>query len=108
MQSGVEHAAAHYGVDSVSWTTDSQLSQILGDHGAQHAVVPYLPTGWTNDALMPELRPLIDNHRAALLLADLSRETWPHAKAGFFGVKKKIEPILGTLALNGTELAGET
>ena len=108
VQSGVEHAAAHYGVDSVSWTPDSKLSQILADHGVEHAVVPYLPTGWTNDALMPELRPLIDNHRAALLLADLSRETWPHAKAGFFGVKKKIEPILGSLAINGTELAGET
>ncbi|MEQ8771699.1 MAG: DNA photolyase, partial [Erythrobacter sp.] len=58
-------------------------------------------TGWTRDALMPQLAPLADDGRIVWLLGDLARSTWPHARAGFFRVKKQIEPILGELGITG-------
>ena len=49
-------------------------------------------------------RHLIDNRRATILLDDLNSETWPHAKAGFFGVKKQVDKILGQLGITGAQL----
>jgi hypothetical protein len=34
-----------------------------------------------------------------MLLGDLDRATWPHAKAGFFGVAKAIEGLLRDCAI---------
>lgn len=105
VRSGAHAAAKAFGVATAEWTPDASLASLLERSGVDHVVTPYLPTGWTRDALMPDLAPLIDNHRAHIALADLSRETWPHAKAGFFGVKKKIDAILRQLAITGSDLA---
>jgi hypothetical protein len=63
--------------------------------------MPYLPTGWTRDALQGELGPLNEAGRLTQLVADLDRATWPEARAGFFRVKKAIPGILGELAITG-------
>ena len=81
------------------------MTTILERHNVERVVVPYLPVGWTRDALMAELAPMIDNHRAHVLLGDLDRATWPYAKAGFFGVKKQIDKVLRQLGINGAEQA---
>ncbi|MEM7689207.1 MAG: FAD-binding domain-containing protein [Pseudomonadota bacterium] len=104
VQSGVEHAAERFGVPSAQWSHDTPLAELLESSGVNQVLVPYLPTGWTHDALMPQLAPMIDNHRARIVLSDLNRATWPHAKAGFFGVKKKIDGILRELNVTGTQV----
>ncbi len=103
--SGVSDAGEAFGVPTASWTAEKPLADLLGEAGLKQLVVPYLPTGWTRDALMPQLAPLIDDHRGHVILGDLQRATWPHAKAGFFGVKKKIDAVLGELAITGSDLA---
>ena len=55
--------------------------------------------GWTRDALITQIAPLAQAGRVTWLVNDLDRATWPHAKAGFFGVKKKIEGVLDALAV---------
>lgn len=101
---GCAEASAAYGCASASWTPQERLADLLDDAGIERVVIPYLPTGWTRDALLPELAPLIEDGRAVVVLSDLSRTTWPHARAGFFGVKKAIPSILGELGINGIAL----
>ena len=57
----------------------------------QHVVTPYLTKGWTRDALWPELKQLDEQGQLTQLVSELDRATWPHAKAGFFGVKKIMQ-----------------
>jgi hypothetical protein len=56
--------------------------------------LPYLPTGWTRASLWPDLALMAAGGQVVTLLGDLDRATWPHAKAGFFGVAKAIEGLL--------------
>ena len=90
-------AAKAYGCGPVHWTEGTALSNIMNEAGLTRIAVPYLPVGWTRDALMPELAPLMDAGQVTTMLGDLDRATWPLAKAGFFGVKKKIEAVLGEI-----------
>jgi len=101
VQSGARDAAKRFDAPWVQWTPDTSVSALLNSAGLDRVVVPHLPIGWTRDALMPKLAPMVDNQRATFLLDDLNRETWPYAKAGFFGVKKQIDAILGRLAITG-------
>ncbi|MEE4289190.1 MAG: FAD-binding domain-containing protein [Erythrobacter sp.] len=102
VRAGMEDAAEAFAVPAILWDTDVSLAHILAEAGIERVVCPYLPTGWTRDALMPELAPLIAEERARIVLGELDRATWPHAKAGFFGVKKQIEPILRELGITGS------
>ena len=74
---------------------------MLAEAGVTRLAVPYLPTGWTRDALWPDLAPLVAEGRVVTLLGDLDRATWPHARAGFFGVAKQIESLLGECGITG-------
>lgn len=94
VRSGVSEAAAAFDCPAAHWTADASLSDILAEAGIEAAAMPYLPTGWTRDALGPELDPLRGEERLIPLLGELQRATWPHARAGFFGVKKQIETVL--------------
>lgn len=102
VQNGMDEAAAAFGCPARPWAVETKLADIIAHDGIERIAVPYLPTGWTRDALMPELAPMSDTGRTVFLLDDLSRATWPHAKAGFFGVKKKIDGVLGELGIAGS------
>ncbi len=102
VQSGMEEAAAAFGCPARPWPVETKLADIIAHDGIERIAVPYLPTGWTRDALMPELAPMSDAGRTVFLLDDLNRATWPHARAGFFGVKKKIDGVLSELGIAGT------
>ena len=104
VSSGVEAAHQEYGAPVAMWAEGKPLAPLLDAAGISQIVVPYLPVSWTRDALMPDLAPMIANHRAHFILDDLNRATWPHAKAGFFGVKKQIEKVLRDIGLTGSEL----
>ncbi len=100
VESGVHEAAQNFGAPSAMWPHGQALTEALSEAKVDHIVIPYLPTGWTRDALLPQILALAEEGRAFFLLDDLNRATWPHCKAGFFGVKKKVEPILEGLALS--------
>ncbi|MBV7258036.1 FAD-binding domain-containing protein [Erythrobacter crassostreae] len=101
VQTGAEAASKAFDCEVVNWTNDNDLASILHEAGLEHVLLPYLPTGWTKDALRPQLQPMLTNGHAIEILDDLSRATWPWAKAGFFGIKKKIGPILSELGIIG-------
>ncbi len=104
---GMSEAANAFGCEAREWTTDTSLPDILLDAGVERIAIPFLPTGWTRDALIPQLEPMIDDGQAVVLLDELNRATWPHAKAGFFGVKKKIDGLLGELGISGAMGSGQ-
>jgi hypothetical protein len=56
--------------------------------------------GWTRDALAPELAALAAEGRVVALIGSLDRATWPHARAGFFGVAKQIDALLGECGIS--------
>ncbi|MEM7666393.1 MAG: FAD-binding domain-containing protein [Pseudomonadota bacterium] len=98
---GMDDAGGTFGCEICEWNADTTLENILSEAGIGQIAMPYLPTGWTRDALMPEISGMLDNGHAVFLLDDLSRATWPHAKAGFFGVKKKIDGVLAEVGVTG-------
>ena len=93
---GMAEAAAAFGCPAVEWRPGEPLAALLVEAGAGmgRIALPYLPTGWTRDSLWPDLAPLAAGGQVVTVLGDLDRATWPHAKAGFFGVAKAIEGLL--------------
>ncbi|MDY7097973.1 MAG: FAD-binding domain-containing protein [Pseudomonadota bacterium] len=102
VRTGTETAAGAFACSAAQWEPETSLSALLEDAGVDRIALPYLPTGGTRDALMPQLAPMIDDHRVTILLDDLNRTTWPYARAGFFGVKKQIEKVLRETGIVGS------
>ena len=98
---GLADAAAAFGCPGREWHAGKPLEPLLVEGGVTRLAVPYIPAGWTRDALAPGLAPLAAQGRIVTLLGDLDRATWPHAKAGFFGVAKQIESLLGECGIGG-------
>jgi hypothetical protein len=102
MASGLAEAAAAFGCPAAQWQAGTPLATVLAEAGVERVAVPYLPAGWTRDALAPELAALAAQGRLVTLLGALDRATWPHAKAGFFGVAKQIDALLGECGIGGS------
>jgi hypothetical protein len=100
MASGMADASAAFGCPAVQWQAGTPLAAVLAEAGVERVAVPYLPAGWTRDALAPELAALAAQGRVVTLLGALDRATWPHAKAGFFGVAKQIDALLGECGIS--------
>lgn len=98
---GLEEAARAYECEGRLWENGNDLSDLLAELGCQTIVVPYLAQGWTRDVLIWELGPLIERQQAVQILPEIDRATWPHARAGFFRVKKQIPGILNGLGIGG-------
>jgi hypothetical protein len=101
MTNGLAAAAAAFGCPMVEWHAGEALAPLLAQAGITLLAVPYLPAGWTRDTLAPGLAPLAAEGRIVTLLGELDRATWPHAKAGFFGVAKQIDTLLGECGIAG-------
>jgi hypothetical protein len=99
--SGMAEAATAFGCAAAEWRAGEPLAALLAEAGVSRIAVPYLPTGWTRDALMPDIAPLAAQGRVVTILGDLDRATWPHAKAGFFGVAKAIDSLLAECGIAG-------
>lgn len=91
---GMAQAAAAFACPSIEWRAGEPLAPLLDAAGVERIALPYLPAGWSRDALSPDLAPLAAAGRVTTLLGDLDRATWPLAKAGFFGVAKAIDGLL--------------
>lgn len=96
-QEGARAAANAFGCPLTTWTAEQPLAGILAQTGLDNIAAAFLPTGWTKDALWPDLAPLEDRGQLTQIVSDLDRATWPHARAGFFRVKKAIPEIVGEL-----------
>jgi len=101
MESSMAEAAETFGCPTAEWRAGEPLEPLLAAAAVERIAVPWLPTGWTHDALAPGLAALEREGRVITLLAPLSRATWPHAKAGFFGVAKQIDQLLGECGIGG-------
>ncbi|EAQ27949.1 DNA photolyase-like protein [Erythrobacter sp. NAP1] len=99
VENGAAEAASAFDCPALTWEAGANLKDLISEVGVERLAVPYLPTGWTRDALMPGIAPLAEAGSTITLLGDLDRLTWPHARAGFFRVKKEIPGILGELGL---------
>jgi hypothetical protein len=99
--SGMAEATATFGCPAATWRAGEPLGALLAEAGITRIALGYLPTGWTRDALWPELAPLAAAGRVTMLLGDLERATWPLAKAGFFGVAKAIDGVLAECGIAG-------
>ncbi len=99
--SGMDDAARAFGCPAIAWHAGEPLAPLLAQAGIARIALPFCPTGWTRDALWPDLAPLAAQGRVTVLLGDLNRATWPHAKAGFFGVAKAIDGVLRECGLGG-------
>jgi deoxyribodipyrimidine photo-lyase len=98
---GMAEAAAQFASPSAAWTAGENVTELLAKHRVKRVALPYLPQGWTRDALWPQLAPLAAEGRLVTLLPDLSRVTWPQARAGFFGVAKQIDAVLAERGITG-------
>ena len=104
LRSGSQDAAKAFGCPVAQWEDGKPLAALLADAGIERLAVPHLPVGWTRDALAGDIARFADaeDGNAVLpLVSELSRATWPYAKAGFFGVRKKMEPILRETGVAG-------
>ena len=99
--SGMAEAAAAFACPAVEWRAGEPLAPLLDAAGVERIALPYVPAGWTRDALSPDLVPLAAAGRVTTLLGDLDRATWPLAKAGFFGVAKAIDGLLAECGISG-------
>jgi len=95
-------AAAAFGCPAAEWDAEASLAPLLAGRGIERIVLPCLPQGWTRDALWPQLAPLAAQGRLVTLVPALSRATWPHARAGFFGVAKQIDDLLRQCGITGS------
>lgn len=98
---GMAEAAAAFACPSAEWRAGEPLAPLLAGAGVERIALPYLPAGWTRDALWPDLAPLAAEGRVVTLLGDLDRATWPLAKAGFFAVGKAAESLLAECGITG-------
>jgi hypothetical protein len=105
---GMGEAAAAFGCAGVEWRAGEPLAPLLAAAGVDRIALPYLPAGWTRDALRADLAPLAAAGRVTTLLGDLDRTTWPLAKAGFFGVAKAIDGLLAECAIHGSTVGAST
>lgn len=98
---GLSEASAAFGCAAAHWHAGEPLAPLLDAAGIDRIAVPYLPAGWTRDALWPDLAPLAAEGRVVTLLGELDRATWPLAKAGFFPVGKAADGILAQCGITG-------
>ncbi len=95
----LERGQAAFGCPGESMTADRNLADILAAHDVGTLVVPYLGHGWVRDALREQLNAHAETAECVRIVRPLDRATWPHAKAGYFGVKKKIDEIMTILEM---------
>jgi hypothetical protein len=98
---GMAEAAAAFSCPAVQWRAGEPLAPLLATAQVERIALPWLPAGWTRDALWPDLAPLVAQGRVVTLLGDLDRATWPLARAGFFAVGKAAESLLAECGITG-------
>lgn len=96
-QNTLDDTATRLGFESVHAKPDSLVDALTGA-GTKQIITPYMTQGPLND-LMTKAKKQLD--QKDVRITELKREwdtlVWPHAKAGFFRVKKQIAAVLSAL-----------
>ena len=96
-QNALDDTAKRLGFDAIN-TTAETLDDALQASGAKQIITPYMTQGPLYDVLIKGRK---QTGQQGVQLAELKREwdklVWPHAKAGFFRVKKQIPAVLSAL-----------
>ena len=96
-QNTLDDTAARLGFETVHAKPDSLVDALTGA-GTKQIITPYMTQGPLYD-LMTNAKKQLD--RQDVQITELKREwdklVWPHAKAGFFRVKKQIPSVLSAL-----------
>ncbi|MEM8826606.1 MAG: FAD-binding domain-containing protein [Pseudomonadota bacterium] len=79
-----------------NWEEGTPLADLWPDGTL---VVPYLGQGWLRDVIRDDLSAHAAHADCVRLLGPLDRAVWPHAKAGFFGVRKKMGELMAEAGL---------
>ncbi len=98
VQDGLQQAAAHFDLQPSELDANQWSASLLSwarEHSLQALVTAYTPVGPTRTALDGLEAPLQAQGTPLIRLRrDYDTLAWPHAKAGFFGLKKKIPMLL--------------
>ena len=96
-QNALDDTAKRSGFEAIHITPDT-LDDALKAAGAKQIITPYMTQGPLYDLLTKGQKQL---SQQGVQLTELKREwdtlVWPHAKAGFFRVKKQIPAVLSAL-----------
>lgn len=96
-QNALDDTAKRLGFETIHITADT-LEDALKAAGAKQIITPYMTQGPLYDVLTKGRKQLVQQ---GVQLTELKREwdklVWPHAKAGFFRVKKQIPAVLSAL-----------
>ena len=112
LEDGLARAGSHFGISTQDLSNDSDSQTALKDWAnsleTRHIVVPYIPAGWTRDTLSPLLSDLQANgFHIHQIRRDWDECFWPHAKKGFFKLRKQIPSVLDALDIaEGLKLDG--
>jgi deoxyribodipyrimidine photo-lyase len=93
----LQRSSSHFGIDAIPLSTEQIIGWAKGA-GANTVVTGYAPVGLIARDIA-KLRASL--HAEGVSLVQHRRkwdgEAWPHARAGFFGLKKKIPQLLSSL-----------
>lgn len=96
-QNALDDTAKRLGFETIHITADT-LEDALKAAGVKQIITPYMTQGPLYDVLTKGRKQLVQQ---GVQLTELKREwdklVWPHAKAGFFRVKKQIPAVLSAL-----------
>ncbi|MEM9385134.1 MAG: FAD-binding domain-containing protein [Pseudomonadota bacterium] len=98
---GLRAGADHYGLEAMTFDSKDWSRGVLSwaqAHSLQAVVTAHAPIGPTRSVLDNLTKELAAADIALIQLRrDYDTLAWPHAKAGFFGLKKKIASLIDAL-----------
>lgn len=104
VQSGLDTSASYWSAPATSLSAQpdpvAQLCAWARDHHLTDLVTAEPPIGWVRPHLeMLRIRLASQGGRLHYLRRDWDARFWPHARKGFFALKKQIPDVLATLGL---------
>ena len=96
-QNALDDTAKRSGFEAIH-TTAETLEDALKAAGAKQIITPYMTQGPLYDLLIKgRKQPGQQDVQITELKREWDKLVWPHAKAGFFRVKKQIPAVLSAL-----------
>jgi deoxyribodipyrimidine photo-lyase len=101
---GGDRAAQAFDCEHIQLTDVPTIGEVLEKSKISKICIPYLTTGWVKDALWPSIKQFEEKGRSLQILSGLNRATWPHSRAGFFGVKKIIPKAILEAGIHSNQM----
>ncbi|MEO0974672.1 MAG: hypothetical protein AAFX85_16405, partial [Pseudomonadota bacterium] len=95
VRDGLKRASAHFQLESTEFNEVGELTRWVDEQSLDTVIVPWQPVGPAASALGMAEDGGLPLHSVR---RDYDSLAWPHAKAGFFGLKKRIPSLLDSLS----------